>query len=235
MAEVRDAVLAVVPDEPVWVEARAIALDDDAWAIPVVKDGWVLGADGARLIVSVGPVEVGAIALGELAERERASGDDWTMLAAIERDDVAERARAAGRPVARARVATLGDPSTVPELDGAVVLPDDADLAHLPAGLADEIARARAHRPVWTAYVDGKPASFAYAPWRSERWFDVSVDTAPGYRQLGLAVVVASAMIHGERALGREAVWGADEDNAPSLRLAARLGFTDVGALWVVA
>ena len=45
---------------------------------------------------------------------------------------------------------------------------------------------ARARGPVWAAWLDGAPASFAYAPWRSAAWFDVSVDTLPGARQLGL-------------------------------------------------
>jgi hypothetical protein len=40
-------------------------------------------------------------------------------------------------------------------------------------------------------------------------------------------------MIRAERALGREPVWGAADGNHASLRLAARLGFVAVDALWV--
>ena len=82
-------------------------------------------------------------------------------------------------------------------------------------------------------FVDDEPVSFAYAPWRSARWFDVSVDTLPGARQLGLATIVAAAMIHDERAQGREPVWGADEGNHASLRLAARLGFVAMDEIFV--
>ena len=61
----------------------------------------------------------------------------------------------------------------------------------------------------------------------------MSVDTLPGARQLGLATIVASTLIRDERRHGREPVWGADEHNHASLRLAARLGFVPVDELWV--
>ena len=41
----------------------------------------------------------------------------------------------------------------------------------------------RPHRAIWTVFLDGIPVSFAYAPWRSARWFDVSVDTLAEARQ----------------------------------------------------
>jgi L-amino acid N-acyltransferase YncA len=40
-------------------------------------------------------------------------------------------------------------------------------------------------------------------------------------------------MIRDERAQGREPVWGADEGNAASLRLAHSLGFVQSDELWV--
>jgi predicted GNAT family acetyltransferase len=230
MTAARAAVQALVPDAPEWVEARAMALDDNAWAL-ASKDGFVIGSDPARLLVGVGPATA-RDAIAALAERA-----GWTLLAAITRDDVVAAARAIGRTAARAVIATLPEPDDLPDLDGATLLGRDDDLAHLAPALADElaVAIARGHQ-VWCARVEGKPVSFAYAPWRSERWFDVSVDTAPGYRQLGLATVVAATMIRGEYAHGREAVWGADEDNAGSLRLAHRLGFAAPHvALWVIA
>ena len=229
MTAARAAVQALVPDAPEWVEARAMALDDDAWAAPT-GDGWVLGSDAARLLVAVGAADpVGAVEA--LAARE-----GWTLLAASAREDIVAAARAVGRVTAPAAIHTLPDPDALPPGDGASPLDPDDDLSHLVPGLAEELALAlRRGRPVWSARVDGVPAAFAYAPWRSETWFDVSVDTAPGYRQLGLATVVATAMIRAERALGREPVWGADEANDPSLRLAARLGFQRTARLWVIA
>jgi hypothetical protein len=118
----------------------------------------------------------------------------------------------------------------LPDYEGAVVLPADAPL---PASLEHELRWTR--NTIWTCYVDGVPACFAYAPWRSPSWFDVSVDTLPGYRQLGLGTIVAAAMIRAEQQLGRQPVWGSDEENYASLRLAARLGFNAVDEIWVCA
>jgi hypothetical protein len=142
------------------------------------------------------------------------------------------------RGVERAILHELPDPSVLPDVEGAAPLGDaalDQVLGHIPPALAAELAWAKTRGPVWAAWVDGAPVSFAYAPWRSGKWFDVSVDTLTGARQLGLGTIVASAMIRDERAKGREPVWGADEDNAPSLRLAKRLGFVQTDEIFVAA
>lgn len=204
-----------LPDLPRWVEAHGIAADPASW-----QRAGCVGHDAARLIVITPEAEASAIAALAAAHPHH------TLLAATE-----AHARATGRVPARALLHTLPDPEALPDVEGAVVLPADADLAHLPAPLAEELARARP--PIWSAWVDGAPVCFAYAPWRSAGWFDVSVDTLPGARQLGLATIVAAAMIRDERAQGREPVWGADEDNHGSLRLARRLGFVAVDELWV--
>jgi RimJ/RimL family protein N-acetyltransferase len=204
-----------LPDVPRWVEAHGIAGDPAHWRRPIGR-GFALGHDAARLVVLVGEVEPAGLASLPATH---------TVLFAIEREDV----RAAlSRPVKRAVLHTLdGDP---PELEGAVVLPNDAAL---PDYLAAEFAWARTRGPIFTVYVDGVASAFAYAPWRSAMYFDVSVDVIPSARQLGLATLVASAMIAAERTQGREPVWGADEGNAASIRLAKRLGFTPVDEVWV--
>ena len=212
-----------VPDIPRWIEAHGIAADPASWERPV-GGGVALGSDPARLIVVVGDADAGAVAAlaGDLPR--------YTMLFAIERADLAA---ATGRPVVRALLHTLRDPGALPELEGATPLPPEVTLAHVPEPLAAELAAVRAHRTVWTAFLDSVPVSFAYAPWRSARWFDVSVDTLAEARQLGLARIVATAMIRDERAQGREPVWGADEGNTGSLQLARKLGFMAVDELWV--
>jgi hypothetical protein len=218
-------VISGLPDEPRWLEAHAIAADPASWR-RALGAGLAVGSDAARLIVITGDADPGVV--GALAADHPAHA----VLVAIEREDLA---RATGRCVVRARLHTLPDDALadLADLEGAILLPDDAALDHVPAPLAAELAHVRQHRPVWTAFVDGAPVSFAYAPWRSARWFDVSVDTLPGARQLGLGRLVASAMIRDEHALGRAPVWGADDDNAASLRLARTLGFVEVDALWV--
>ncbi len=139
--------------------------------------------------------------------------------------NLADTLREPGRGVARALLHTLAHPDALPDVDGAVPLGSGTPLAHLPADLAAEITAARDAATVWTVWVDDAPVCFAYAPWRSDAWFDVSVDVLPRARQLGLGTIVAAAMIRDERARGREPVWGADEHNLASRCLAKRLGF----------
>jgi predicted GNAT family acetyltransferase len=223
-----------LPDVPRWIEAHGIAADPASWRREL-GGGFAVGNDRARLIVVAGDAD--AAALAALA-RDRPR---HTLLAAIERADLVA---ATGRRVERALLHALPrEPGSAidPRMDdggpdaGAVALPADVSLAHLPPALAEELEAAQPHRTIWTVFLDGLPVSFAYAPWRSARWFDVSVDTLPETRQLGLGRIAAAAMIRDERALGRAPVWGADEGNAASLRLAHALGFVEVDQLWVAA
>lgn len=214
-----------LPDVPRWIEAHGIAADPASW-LRTLGAGFAVGSDAAQLVVVAGDADpAGVAALAREAARH-------TMLFAIERADLAA---ASGRGVVRALLHTLPDAGGLPELDGATPLPPETSLAHVPDALAGELAAVRAHRTIWAAFIDGAPVSFAYAPWRSARWFDVSIDTLPEGRQLGLGRLVAAAMIRDERAQGREPVWGADEGNVASLRLAHSLGFAKVDELWVAA
>lgn len=202
-----------------------MAADPASWR-RALGDGFAVGSDSARLVVVAGDADRGAVAaLAEAVPRH-------TMLFAIEREDLAV---ATGRGVVRALLHTLpvGAAGDLPDQDGASPLPADVTLAHVPEPLAEELAMVRAHRTIWAAVLDGVAVSFAYAPWRSARWFDVAVDTLVEARQLGLGRIVATAMIRDERARGREPVWAADDGNAASLRLARSLGFVKVDELWV--
>jgi GNAT superfamily N-acetyltransferase len=200
-----------LPDVPRWIEAHGIAADPSSWSRP-----FAVGSPRAKLIViTAAGGDVAALAR-EFPDHSILSPDEAT-------------ARATGRPSGKAILMTLPDPDTLPDLEGAALL-GDAPLDGVPPALAEELGAADR---VWTAWVDGAPVAFAYAPWRSACWFDVSVDVLPGARQLGLGTLVASTMIRDERAAGREPVWGADEDNVASLRLARRLGFQPVDELWI--
>jgi hypothetical protein len=205
-----------------------MAADPTSWCRPVGA-GLALGNDAESLIAVVGPAgavdPAAAIAVARAHPAHTLLIDDPALAAAVSAPD---------RRAVRALLHTLVDPARLPELEGAAPLPRDELLPHVPQPLAAELARARARGPVWAAWLDGEPAAFAYAPARSARWFDVSVDTLPAARQLGLGAIVAVALIRAERAAGREPVWGATDDNPASLRLAARLGFAPVDELWVV-
>jgi hypothetical protein len=206
-----------LPDVPRWVEAHGIAADPEHWRTPL-GGGFALGHDAAKLIVIAGDADrQGLAALARSYPRH-------TLLL--------EKPALVDRPTERAILHTLPDVDAMPDLEGAVML-DDA--TPLPEPLADELAWAKQRGPVFTVFLDGTPAAFAYAPWRSPKLFDVSVDTVIGARQLGLATIVSAAMIRYEIAQGRAPVWGADEGNAASLRLASRLGFVAVDEIWVAA
>lgn len=212
-----------LPDVPRWIEAHGIAADPASWRREL-GHGVAVGSDAARLVVVAGDADAAAVAaLAQEVPRH-------TMLFAIEREDLAT---ATSRGVVRALLHALPEDEALSELEGASPLPAEETLAHVPAPLAEELAAVRAHRTIWAAFVDGVPVSFAYAPWRSARWFDVSVETLAGARQLGLGRIVATAMIEDERAQGRRPVWGAGEDNPAALRLAQGLGFVKVDELWV--
>ena len=208
-----------LPDLPRWVEAHGIAADPDHWQRSL-GDGIALGHDRAKLVVLAGDADPDAAAALARACPAHA------ILVELERLELVATLGAVGRPVRRFVLHTLAEPAALPELEGAVLLPADAAV---PAHLAEELAGKR----VWSAWVDDAPVAFAYAPWRSPGWFDTSVDTLPGARQLGLGTLVAAALIRDERAHGREPVWGADLENVASRRLAERLGFAPVDEIWV--
>jgi hypothetical protein len=220
-----------LPDEPRWVEANGIAASREGWRVTIGPAGMALGHDATRLIALAG-VEVDVGTDAQLAP-VLAAHPDHALLFPLEVAPVVARL---GRRPLRAIIHTLHDASRLPDGAGATVLTSDVRLDHVPQSLADELATARGHgRSVWTVYLDCAPVTFAYASWRSSRWFDVSVDTLVSARQLGLATIAAAALIRAERANGREPVWGADEDNLASRALARRLGFAAIDELGVAA
>jgi predicted GNAT family acetyltransferase len=237
-------------DEPRWVEAHGLLAQPDSW-----HRGWpgggLIASEAAQLAVGLGRCD-GAEALDHLTA-VTAEHPALTVLCA-EREVAEALAARTGRRAQRATLHTLAEPleaidlevAPLPELDerqgeaavegdGAVEVAAAADLGHVPRSLRHELAVARRNGRVWSVWVEGLPVSFAHANWRSPRWFDVSVETLPGFRQLGLGEMVARALILDETAAGRAPVWGALEDNHASLRLAARLGFAAVDHLWVIA
>lgn len=225
-----------LPDEPRWVEAHGLCGEPDSW-VQRWSGGALVGNDRATLAVLVngGDALEPAIAAWRSVVAERPG---LTLLCA----EAAAAARlAAATPGHRARPATLhvlSEPLEPMALEVALLSPADS-LEHVPRPLRDELTTALATASpagrVWAVWVEGQPVSFAFASWRSPRWFDVSVETLPGFRQLGLGEMVARALILDEAARDRAPVWGALDDNRASLRLAARLGFVACAQLWVIA
>jgi GNAT superfamily N-acetyltransferase len=218
-----------LPDTARWVEAHGIADDPDH--VELIHDGIhlaVVSGAGRLAVVTNSEAELSLVAFS--------LKDRFESCAILVERELAARVIAAelGRRVERAVLHTLPEPDALIPIDGAVPLPADAPLDHLRPEVADEIRAARGRHAMWACYVDGLPVAFAYAPWRSAKYFDISVDVDPSARQLGLGVIVATTLIHAEREHGREPVWGADENNVASQRLAHRLGFVAVDELWVL-
>ncbi|MEO8844584.1 MAG: GNAT family N-acetyltransferase [Kofleriaceae bacterium] len=201
-----------LPDIPRWVEANGIAADRDGWRAPV-GGGYALGHDAAKLIVLAGELDPEDVA------RFRTGYPHHTFLFS------SDELRGAFTRSTRAILHTLEDPDSLPAYEGAIVFTGEPP--------DPELAWAATRGPIWTTYVDDVASAFAYAPWRTAKLFDVSIDVIPTARQLGLGTIVAAAMIRDECARGLEPVWGADEGNIASLRLAKRLGFVAVDELWV--
>ncbi len=222
-----------IADQPRWLEAHGLLADPTASCEqleptlapiktnldgPTLQPGaWLLRHDAAGLAVVVGEPSAAA----------------WTSVLhqhcslAILFDDgypaLTTAAQTIGRNVVGVSFALLDD--AMPAHDGATILHAEESLDHVEPVLRAELARVRHDRTIWTVRVDDQPVSFAYAGWRSPTWFDVSVDTLREFRQLGLATSVAAALVHDEMSQGRQAVWGASDDNIASQRLAAKLGF----------
>jgi GNAT superfamily N-acetyltransferase len=222
---------AALPDEPRWLETRAMLAGGHAVVTggESIENGFVVrvvhGAVSAVAVVGCPPPAaiVEAVAdrteltpvlaqTGDAAHVEgalRRTGRDWSRERALLhlRDPSARLAP----PPADVRLLTLSD-----------------SLEHLPAGLRHEITHAQAFAPIAAVFVGGRPVSFCYPVWTTERLWDVSIDTLEEHRGRSLGMCAVSFMIDMMRRAGREPVWGALESNRPSLRLGAKLGFTPV-------
>src|SRR5262245_6238660 len=142
------------------------------------------------------------------------------------------------------------------DADAAIYMQDTAPpLTHLPEDLQTEITEALrgmplarfGHHvrpggsldppprplPVAAVWADGLPVSFCYPVVQTETFWDISIDTLEAYRGRGFAARAVRAMIRHMRRAGKAPVWGALETNGPSLAVARKLGFVEVGRLGV--
>ncbi|MCE9579632.1 MAG: hypothetical protein K8W52_41310 [Deltaproteobacteria bacterium] len=215
------------PDEPRWVQARAMleagtptaggAVIDDAAHLAVALPG----ADPAALAAAIGPRrswtllvptvdEAAAEAIQQALASHGWSGEAASLYAALASDDLAND-------------------------DGAAIAGDDraALLAHVtdPA-LAAELSAAPG--PLVAIAVEGVPAAFAYGAWRTARHVELTTQTLPAYRQLGLGVRVAAGLARVELAQGRGPVMGALDSSAVAHRLANRIGLVEVARMRVL-
>lgn len=121
-------------------------------------------------------------------------------------------------------------------------LPSDLDVRHVDAqvdlsGLPDELRdeldlAVEVGHPIMASFVDDRPVAFCYAVVETEGWWDVSIETLEGHRRKGLAAAAFWELHRWMSAeKGKAPVWGAYVDNPASLKLAAKLGFREVGRM----
>lgn len=228
--------LALVPDEPRWVDYRGLLLsgrcrvsagDDPArgFALRALDEAFaaVWGEpDGEAIRAAVaggGSLEDVLVAPGPGAERVAAALPGW-------------------RPQRVILHVLAGEPPEVeapPGCDLALLAPESPpvapDLAGLPPAMRSEVAGLLARvQPLMVARVPpghaGRIVSTCSAALETETLWDVSIATVPTHRRRGLAAACFAALARWMLAgRGKRPVWGADEGNAASLALAARLGF----------
>lgn len=209
--------LARVPDEPRWVEARGVLLSG-RYEVFGDDDCCIHGPD-ERLIAVVGRPSESTLR----ASVERADGRVEIL---VQQDDV-EHVHGA-LPEWKGKEAVLHSlpPSVeLPDASEVRLLDETAPLGHLSVKLRDEIQRFRSRWTVAAVFADRTPVSFCTAATPTETLYDLAIETVEPYRRRGFATRCASFLIRHMRDRGKEPVWGALEENAASMKLAARLGF----------
>ena len=101
----------------------------------------------------------------------------------------------------------------------------------LPLKLRSELELGAEGAPVVAALEDGCPVAFCYAASRTEGLWDIAIDTLAEHRRRGHAARCVSCMVEHMKSL--RPAWAAEEANAVSLGLAAKLGFVPVDELIV--
>ena len=128
---------------------------------------------------------------------------------------------------------SLPVPANALGLNGPARRLSPAQWPRVPPELSESLAVAMERRAVFFEAVGDQPVAFAFAPLKSERWFDLHVETMPAFRRRGLARSVVRAVIAHERSEGRSPVWAAAASNAAAVGLGRALGFVDCGQmLW---
>ena len=229
-----------LPDAPRWLEIRSMLLSGRCEVLGLEEGGpgpsFVArelkeGKDQMICVVGLPSSE----AIREAAKRNRGGG---MVLTAPENASHILGALP-GWTTTRAALHLLGDAPRLPSpAEGEVKALGASDLC---ASWAEEIpedlrsfledAIVGGEAPVAAALDNGRPVSFCVASDQTESLWDISIDTLEGYRRKGHAARCVSWMVDEMRRRGKKPVWGAEETNPPSMRLAAKLGFVPVDEL----
>ena len=215
-----EGLLARLPDEPRWAETRWLLTSgegrghtDGGGAVVVARRlplAAVVGRPSPvllRELVDAGPADLELIVQAEDLDHVRAALDGWATT------------------WARLHRWPDGRPLPPPPTDIEVVV-SEPPAPRLLAMLSDDARRwAQPARALALHLVDGRPVSLCIALTVTETLWDVGVETDRAHRGRGNARACFTALAHHLVADGLQPMWGAAEDNAPSLALAASLGF----------
>lgn len=100
----------------------------------------------------------------------------------------------------------------------------------VPQALAGVLADAMERGQVSCVELEGRAVAFARAPFRSEAWFELAVDTLAPFRRRGFGRACAQALIERERGNGRAPVFAAPAADPAARALGRSLGLVDSGA-----
>jgi GNAT superfamily N-acetyltransferase len=223
-------VIALIADEPRWVEIRSLLLSGHARVEvasttppafvvvrPDVAQGGVVGRPPHRVIQAMAADAEELLVEPEHAEWVAQALPGWTCELAM--------------------LHVLGGARRLPHVASGLVRPVSRDemagWREIPDDLREELCEAGAETPVFVAFAGERPAAFCYAGAVTESLWDVSIDTLEPYRRQGYATRCAAFVIEQMRAVGKEPVWGSLISNVASARLAAKLGFVPVDTIFV--
>ncbi len=96
-----------------------------------------------------------------------------------------------------------------------------------PVGFWEDVTSSLETGIAAAAIVGGAVVSTAFVAALGERYADIGVYTLENHRRHGLATAAASLVARLVQERGLVPVWGCGEHNAPSLRLAKKLGFVE--------
>ncbi|HEX2491202.1 MAG TPA: GNAT family N-acetyltransferase [Blastocatellia bacterium] len=229
-----DRLLTAIPDQPQWVELRAMLLSGqcEVYGLEDTERLSFVARHAEMELVSV----YGRPALDTIRHViALRTSPEAVLCPPDDRGHVAE-----ALPEWRSELATiyrLPNSDCLPEVPaGAVRLLSSSDIEamdHAPDELKEELIDATKWSPVAATCVEQLPVSFCYGGSQTESLWDISIDTLDEYRNRGYAALCVAFLIEYFRRRDLAPVWGAVESNIPSMRLAAKLGFTPVGKLVV--
>ena len=223
---IRQSLLDSTPDVPLWAATRYLLqhggriTSDDTGAIVANRD---------RDFLSV----IGAPSKDTIADAVSHATDDAEII--VQCDMVDRVHDATGLPGKRAHLHLLDG------TDPVITLDPNADLRFLESApkalpdpdLAEEIADIYDQGIAISAtWVDGQPVAFCYAVCESEAYWEVSIDTLSDHRRKGHAIQAFLHHYHAMKKRNLQPIWGAFDDNLPSVNLAHRLGFKPAHEIW---